>query len=123
MLPFESNTRQVGAGVSGTLKSSETRRVLLPFSEEKVTVPVLAFGPWNGPDVCDSSFAAKAPPTSTAASTQTDTKRLSCCISVLLQFWFVFMAPRSERHARPDRGRRTTSATPPPQPGVRRLPS
>src|SRR5215472_1812377 len=89
MFPFESTTRQVGAGVSGTLKSSETRSVLLPFSVLCVTVPVLALGPWKGPDVCDSSFAAKAPPARTAASAQTDSKRLRFCISVLLQCWFV----------------------------------
>src|SRR6516225_3644664 len=91
MLPLESTTRQVGAGVSGTLKSAETRRILFPFSLEWVTVPVLAFGPWNGPDVCDSRFAAKAPPTSTAASAQTDSKRLSCCTSVLLRFGLVLL--------------------------------
>src|SRR5215471_2859398 len=90
MFPFESTTRQVGAGVSGTLKSSETRSMLLPFSVLCVTVPVLALGPWKGPDVWDSTFA-KAPPARTAASAQTDSKRLNCCISVLLQFWFVFL--------------------------------
>ena len=51
MVPFESTTRQVGAGVSGTLKSDYTRRMLFPFSSECETVPVLAFGPWNIEDV------------------------------------------------------------------------
>src|SRR3974377_248938 len=122
MLPLQSTTRQVGAGVSGTLKSAETRRILLPFSEEWVTVPVLAFGPWNGPDVCDSRFAAKAPPTSVAASAQTDSKRLSCCTSVLLQFWFSVIARQSRRHGRQDRGRSTISGNPPSHQGAQRLP-
>src|ERR1043166_3282436 len=47
MLPFESTTRQVGAGVSGTLKSGGDARMLFPFSMACVAVPVLAFGPWN----------------------------------------------------------------------------
>jgi len=39
--------RAVGAGVSGTLKSSDTRRMLFPFSTVWVTVPGVAFGPFK----------------------------------------------------------------------------
>src|SRR5712692_8631193 len=85
MAPFESTTRQVGAGVSGTLKSDDTRRMLFPFSTECETVPVLALGPWNMDDVWVSMPAAQTALTaSNAVSAKTDSKRLSCFISVLL---------------------------------------
>src|SRR5215469_11023556 len=85
MLPLESTTRQVGAGVSGTLKSAETRRMLLPFSVVCVTKPVLALGPSNLAEVWDVPAAnATLAAVRTAASEKTDSKRLSC-ISVLLR--------------------------------------
>ena len=43
---------EVGAGVSGTLKSFDTRRMLWPFSYKWDTVPVFAFSPANPPDMC-----------------------------------------------------------------------
>src|SRR5215470_11514925 len=85
MLPFESTTRQVGAGVSGTLKSSDTFSMLLPFSLWWLTVPVLAFGPWNWDEVCMSILAAnELTVTSSASTAKTDNTRLICFISILL---------------------------------------
>src|ERR1041385_8165738 len=85
MLPLLSTTRHVGAGVSGTLKLLETFNMLLPFSIEWLTVPVLAFGPWNCDDVCISILAANAlTVTSSASTAKTDHTFLSCFISILL---------------------------------------
>src|SRR6266568_8625495 len=88
MFPLESTTRQVGAGVSGTLKSCETRSMLLPFSMLCETVPVLAFGPWNIDDVWTSILAANAT-TANTVSVKTDNKRLTFFISVSPRFMFV----------------------------------
>src|SRR5438552_450170 len=84
MAPLESTTRQVGAGVSGTLKSCETRRMLLPFSMLWETVPVFALGPWNIDEVCISILAAGA--IASAASVKTDNMRWIRFILVLLVF-------------------------------------
>src|SRR6266849_2600988 len=52
MLPSESTTCQCGSGVSGTTKSSDSVRTLLPSLMLWVTVPWLALGPWNCDEVC-----------------------------------------------------------------------
>src|SRR5689334_414594 len=105
MLPLESTTRQVGAGVSGTLKSSETFSMLLPFSTEWLTVPVLAFGPWNCPEVCTSILAANEwTVTKKATTAKADRTRLSCFMTFLLENWLRFTVPRSARDDHPDRG-------------------
>src|SRR5436305_15027568 len=59
--------------------------MLFPFSMEWLTVPVLAFGPWNCEDVCTSILAAnELTVTITASTAKTDKTRLICFISVLL---------------------------------------
>src|SRR5258708_2073115 len=88
MLPLESTTRHVGAGVSGTLKSAVTRRMLLPFSTVWTAIPVLALGPWNllvvGGPLLASGGKVRAG-ARVAASGRTDSRRLSF-ISLLLEF-------------------------------------
>src|SRR6266403_525491 len=51
--PSESTTCQCGSGVSGTTKSSDSVRTLLPSFVLWVTVPLLALGPWNCDEVCE----------------------------------------------------------------------
>src|SRR5882724_5633018 len=51
--PSESTTCQCGSGVSGTTKSSDNVRTLFPSFVLWVTVPLLAFGPWNCDEVCE----------------------------------------------------------------------
>jgi hypothetical protein len=70
--------------VSGTLKSAETRKMLLPFSIECITVPVFAFGPSNFEDVW-VPLAAKETlaVTSVATSAKTDNMRLSFTVVLL----------------------------------------
>src|SRR2546427_591960 len=51
--PSESTTCECGSGVSGTTKSSDNVRTLFPSFELWVTVPLLAFGPWNCDEVCE----------------------------------------------------------------------
>src|SRR5712692_5876143 len=58
MLPSESTTCQCGSGVSGTTKSSDSVRKPLPSLMLCVTVPLLAFGPWNCEEVCEPLCAA-----------------------------------------------------------------
>src|SRR6266699_1683338 len=58
--PSESTTCQCGSGVSGTTKSSDSVRTLFPSLVLCVTVPLLAFGPWNCDEVCEL-LCANAP--------------------------------------------------------------
>src|SRR5439155_17596191 len=115
MVPLESTTRQVGAGVSGTLKSAETRRMLLPFSMLCETVPVLAFGPWNIDDVWTSILAANVtlPATASAISVKTDNLRLTFFISVSPRFVFCISTSQlSRRRDHPDLEPQLLSGTP-----------
>src|SRR5258708_3316950 len=91
MLPLESTTRQVGAGVSGTLKSAETRRMLLPFSTVWIAVPVLALGPWNMDVVCGplSDASAIAVVASNAATAKVSEERVMVFISLFSLSFFV----------------------------------
>src|SRR5258708_33533748 len=114
MAPLESTTRHVGAGVSGTLKSCETRRMLLPFSMVCETVPVFAFGPWNPDDVWTSILLAAnvtLPATASAISVKTDIMRLIFFIFFFLVIVLICIATarRSRRHGHPDREQRLLS--------------
>src|SRR6266699_2490365 len=55
--PSESTTCQWGSGVSGTTKSSDSVRTLLPSFVLCVTLPLLAFGPWNCDEVWEPPCA------------------------------------------------------------------
>src|ERR1700704_5289758 len=100
MLPLESTTRQVGAGVSGTLKSDDTRSTLFPFSMVWMAVPVLALGPWNMDVVCGPLSDESAMPAVAikAANAKVNAGRVMVFIIMFSLCICWTMAPRFQRH-------------------------